>query len=334
MSAKPAKRTCVLVTGAGAPIGEALVRSLLDDSRIEHIVAVTGYHQDTFPMAPSKRLTVRSVDIGKNRRLHRLLFDTAKTLSVDTEIYTAMHLSATDEGQRVHAYNVDSVRNLMAHCERHPTIRRLIVRSASAVYQVQRDLPVLIGEDHPLNMAGHAPQWVRDRIEADVSACVRMGMSPLQIVVLRMAEVLAPGTGSQLFDYLESPVCFQPAGFDPMINLMTIHDAVEALSAAIHSVEQGVFNIPGADTLPLSTAIKRWGRIGLPAIDSILTPLYRIRRRLTGHDFRYGMNRRWFIYSGVLDGQRAHEVLGYVPATPIDWPVRKPVASDIGPGGL
>jgi hypothetical protein len=33
------------------------------------------------------------------------------------------------------------------------------------------------------------------------------------------------------------------------------------------------------------------------------------------------MNRRRFHYSGVLDGRRAREVLGYVPSVPVDWPV-------------
>jgi len=161
-----------------------------------------------------------------------------------------------------------------------------------------------------------------------------MGMGPLQIVVLRMAEVLAPGTGSQIYDYLQSPVCFQPAGFDPMINVMSTKDAVAAMTAAIGSEAQGIFNIPGADTLPLSIAIQRWGRLGLPAIDSVLTPLYRLRRRLTGHDFRYGMNRRWFIYSGILDGRRARESIGYVPSHPIDWPVSVGSASSEAPQSL
>ena len=310
-----------MITGAGAPIGEHLVRNLLDDSRVDHILAVTGHPTDSFPMQESSRLTVTQVDLIRPRRVHSLLFNTAKDLSIDTVIHTALHSSAIDEGDKVHAYNVDSVRNLINLCERHPTIQRFILRSASAVYQVQRDLPVLIGEDHPLNMSGHAPQWVRDRVEADLTACVRMGLSSLQILVLRMAEVLAPGTGSQIYDYLQSPICLRPAGFDPMINLMSMDDAVDALRAAIHANEQGVFNIPGADTLPVSVCIQRWGRLGIPTVSSWLSPIYRLRRRITGHDFRYGMNRRWFIYSGVLDGRRAKEVLGHVPAQPIDWPV-------------
>lgn len=320
MSPRSSKQR-ILVTGASAPIGENLVRALLDDSRVEHILAVTGHPKDTFPMEESNRLTVIQADICRSRPMQQVLFGPAQELKINVLVHTAMHLSANEEGDKVHAYNVDSIRNLLTMCERHPSISRFVLRSASAVYQVQRDLPVLIGEDHPLNMAGQAPQWVRDRIEADLTACVRMGLSPLHIVVLRMAEALAPGTGSQIFDYLQSPVCFQPAGFDPMINLMTIADTVEALRTGIHGSEQGVFNIPGADTLPLSKCIQRSGRLGLPGIDSMLSPLYRLRRRLTGHDFRYGMNRRWFIYSGVLDGRRAREVLSYVPSHPIDWPI-------------
>ena len=41
-------RVRVMVTGAGAPIGEMVVRSLLDDSRIGHILAVTGHPVEAF----------------------------------------------------------------------------------------------------------------------------------------------------------------------------------------------------------------------------------------------------------------------------------------------
>jgi UDP-glucose 4-epimerase len=320
MSPKKKPRQSVLVTGASAPIGERLVRSLLEDSRIRHVIAASSHAVETFPVPKSKRLTVVQVNLRKSRQVHDLLFGLAREHGVHTVIHTSMHLSAMAEGGRVHAFNVDSVRSLLELCERHPTIEQVVLRSASAVYQVQRDLPLLIAEDHPLNMARNAPQWVRDRVEADLTACVRMGVAPLKITVLRMAEALAPGTGSQMFDFLQAPVCFHPAGFDPMVNLLTIEDSVRALCCAIHSGTQGVFNIAGADTLPLTTAIRRWGRVGIPTPDTLLGPIYRLRRRLTGSDFRYGMNRRWFIYSGVLDGNRAQAVLGYVPSHPIDWP--------------
>jgi UDP-glucose 4-epimerase len=311
----------VLVTGASDPIGERLVRLLLEDSRVDQVIAVTGIAPAEAPLPADPRLRCLQVDLRKSRKVQEVLFGPARDVGVDVVVHTAMSRSAREEGGAVHAFNVEATRNLLELCERHPSVRRLVLRSAAEVYQRERDLPVLIGEDHLLNMDGNVPQWVRDRVEADLTTCARMGLSRLSIAVLRMAEVLAPGTGSQLFDYLESPVCLRPAGYDPMINVLTIEDAVIALSRALHAQASGVFNVPGADTLPLSACIRRWGRVGIPLPGFALTPLYRWRRRFTGHDFRYGMNRRRFHYSGVLDGTRARDVLGYVPSHPVSWPV-------------
>ncbi|NOY28377.1 MAG: hypothetical protein GXP62_21170 [Oligoflexia bacterium] len=308
----------VMVTGADAPVGERLVRDLLDDSRVDQVLAVPWKEAGHLPK--DDRLTVIPVDLSSSRRVHELLFGKARDLDIDIIAHTQLHRTARDESAQVHRYNVEAVRSLLSLSERHPSVRRLVMRSDAAVYQIQRDLPVLIAEHHPLNMTGSAPQWIRDRVEADVTACTRMGMTPLQIVVLRTAEVLAPGTGSQLYDYLESAICLRPAGFDPMLNLLTIQDCAAAIQKAVHNDAQGVFNIPGVDTLPLTAAIRAWGRIGIPFASSLLSPLYHLRSRITGGDFRYGMNRRRFHYSGVLDGTRAREVLSYVPCHPIEWP--------------
>lgn len=313
----------VLVTGTDATVGERLVRALLDDPRIGHVIAVGSRPpEEAVPFRHASKLTYLPVELTRERRVHDLLFGPARDLGVEVVLHTAMTRSANEEGGRVHAQNVDATRALLALCERHPTIRRFVLKSYAEVYQVQADLPVLIGEEHPLNLSAGAPQYVRDRVEADLAACVRMGLSRLQIVVARCAEVLAPGTGSQLFDYLESPVCFRPLGFDPMINVLSLVDVTQALHLLVHDREQGVFNIPGADTLPLSECIARWGRIAIPVPGTWMTPLYRWRRKLRGHDFRYGMNRRRFHYSGVLDGRRAREVLGYEPANQVQWAVK------------
>ena len=317
---KPKQRN-ILITGASAPIGERLVKQLLDDTNVGNILAVVGEPVESVGLPKHKSLTVIQVDLRKPRRVHDLLFGPAKELEIDTVLHQGLHRSAWEEGTSVHAFNVEALRSILELSERHPTIKRLVVRSSASVYQVQRDLPVLIGERHPLNMAPGAPQWIRDRVAADVEACTRMGVANLQIAVLRMTEVLAIGTGSQLFDYLESPVCLRPAGYDPMVNLLSMTDAVNALAKAALCDAEGVFNISGVDTLPISVAIKRWGRLGVPVPGAIISPLYRARRRFTGREFRYGMNRRRFHFSGVLDGNRARKHLDFIPSSPINWPV-------------
>jgi len=310
----------VLVTGVEAPVGERLVRRLLDDPDIGHVIAVAP-RPEKVALPESRRLTFLPVELNKERRVHDLLFGPARELGVEVVIHTAFVGSPTRDSLSAHALNVDATRALLALCERHPTIRRFVLRSFSEVYQIEADLPVLIAEDHPLNLHPGAPQFVRDRVEADLQACVRMGLSSLQIQVLRTAEVLAHGTGSQLFDYLESPICFRPMGFDPMLNVLSLSDVTSALHASVRATEQGVFNIPGADTLPLSLAVSKWGRPSIAVPGGLMTPLYRWRTRLWGGDFRYGMNRRRFHYSGVLDGRRARDVLGWQPSRSVEWPV-------------
>ncbi len=321
------KAPTVLLTGASTPMGERLVAKLLSDSRVKHILAVCELGR---PLAipDSPRLTSASLKLRKQRGLHDLLFGLARDLEVNVVVHTSRIDNAKRTGAAVHAHNVDVLRAIIAFAERHPTIEKMVIRSSAEVYQVQRDLPSLIGEEHPLNMKSGAPQWVRDRVEADVTACTRMGISSLQIVVLRMAEILAPGSGSQIFDYLRSPVCFRPIGFDPMLNFLTIDDAVKALQLAVFTTQQGVYNIPGADTLPLSSTIDRWGRLGIPAPERIIGHIYRYRRWFRGGEFQYGMNRRRFHYTGILDGRRAANVLGYIPNHPIEWPVEDVTVDD------
>ena len=310
----------VLITGASSPLGEYLIERLLSDYRIEKILAVCdeGY---PLTLPESERLSIFQLKMRKQRKLHDLLFGPARESQVDVLIHASKVFSANREGIAVRRHNVETVRSILNFADRHPTIKRLIFCSGAEVYQVQRDLPSLMEEQHPLNMNSGAPQWIRDRVEVDVMACTRMGLSHLRIVVLRMAEILAPGCGSQFFDYLQTPVCFRPLGFDPMLNFLTLADASSAIQKAIHNKEQGVFNIPGADTLPLSRAIDRWGRIGIPVPNTVAHYLYTMRRVMRRGDFRYGMNRRRFHFTGILDGRRAADILRYIPSHPIEWPI-------------
>lgn len=310
----------VLVTGASSPVGEQLVQRLLEDPSIGNIVAVCDKGHP-FSLPHHDQITPVEISMHSQRHLHGVLFGVAEEKKIQVVIHTAQTTSATEEGEKVHAQNVEALRNLINFAERHKTIKRLIIRSCVSVYQVQRDLPALITEDHPLNMSAGAPQWVRDRVEADCTACARMGLSALQIVVLRMAEILSIGCGSQIFDYLQMPVCLRPIGFDPMLNFLTIEDAAMALQKSIHTEFQGVFNIPGKDSLPLSEVINRWGRPSIALPETAIYWLYRLRRKVRDAEFRYGMNRRRFHYSGILDGSRAQRKFSYTPKYSIQWPI-------------
>ncbi len=311
--------SAVLVTGATTPVGRRLVEVLLDSGGDTRVLAV-GIESEALSQLPAhERLTYRRVDLRRERGVRELLYGPARDLRVETIVHAAHHRSASDVGSKVHAINVESTRSLLLQAERHPTIRRFVFRSHVEVYGVRTDLPSVFAEDHPLNFSPSAPQWLRDRVEADLTVCARMGMCELQIAVLRTSECIGPQCGSQLFDYLRSRVCMRPMGFDPMLNLLSVEDLVQALMSATGSDAQGVFNIPGADTLPLSAVIERVQRVEIPVPGPLLRPLYRLRALTRGTQFRYDLNAGRFHFSGVPDGTRAEQVLGYAPRFPVDW---------------
>ncbi len=321
----PAPIERVLVTGATAPLGVAIVERLLADPTIREVIAVGREPAATLKPTLARaltnpRLSYVQLDLRRAREVHRLLYGVGRRRVVDGVIHAAFHRSARAQGRSVHRLNVDATRELLRLLDRHPTIRRLVFRSHAAVYGAVSSQPDILDEDQPLNLKPSAPQWIRDRVEADLVACTRMGLAPYDIAVLRSAECLAPGCGSQLHDFLRSAVCLRPFGFDPMVNVVTLADLAAALVTAVTRVGvQGVFNIPGADTLPLSSLIHAAGRadVGLPG--PLLAPLYRWRSRALGTDFRYDLNAARFHYNAILDGRRAREVLGYVPRNPVDW---------------
>lgn len=317
----------VLVTGATTPVGAGVVQALLSDPTVGGVLAVGAEEAGlTFAVNGADRwggrLRYLRADLTRSRQVRQLLFAPAREHDVEVVIHIAQHRGAHFSGARVHALNVESTREILQLCERHPTIRRFVLRSYAEVYRVRADQPSLLAEDHPLDVSPEhrQPQWLRDRIEADLLACSAMGLSPLCITVLRCAECLAPGTGSQLYDYLQSRVCFHPLGYDPMLNLISQSDLVQGILCAARAGEQGVFNLPGRDTLPLSAAISRWGRLSIGVPAGLMEPLYKARTAVRGGDFRYDLNQWRFHFSGVLDGRRARERLGYEPQTPVGWP--------------
>jgi UDP-glucose 4-epimerase len=318
----------VLITGGTTPLGIQLARALLD-LRLAGEVLCAGAEpaQQIAPLVAGSRVRYLRCDLTRSRSLREMLFGPVAESGAEAVVHLATHRLAREEGESVHALNVETLHDLLHLCERVPTLRRFVYRSFAEVYRVRHQEPSLMGEDHPLETAPDAPQWLRDRVEADQEVCSALGVSPLRIFVLRCAECFAPGMGSQLWDYTRSGICFRPLGFDPMLNLISLDDLVRAHLCALAATEQGVYNVPGLDTLPLTEAVELAGAISVPVPGPLLAPLYALRRYARGFDFRYDLARVRFHLGGVLDGGRAVRKLGYRPRAGVRW-----VASGEKPG--
>jgi len=309
-----------LITGATTAVGEALIRELLQHDDTERVLAVGAEEVRARSVEIDGRVRYLRLDLTRERNIRRLMFGAAREERVEVIVDMASHRGLRS-GRRARALNVLETRHILRLAEEHPTLRRFVYRSYGEVYDRSGLLPSVIDETHPLDLRPRAPQWVRDRIEADLSVCQRMGMSDLTIAILRCAECLAPGTGSQLYDYLRSQVCFRPLGYDPVINLISVEDLGRALALAARSDARGIFTVPGATTLPLSEVVRRHGRRGVPVPGPLMMPLYGARRAVLRTDFDYRINRGRLHMGGVLDGRRAAEILGYEPEVTVTFGV-------------
>lgn len=339
----------VVVLGGTQPLGVALCARLAAEGR--RVVAV-GWEPDGARALP-EGVAYRRVDLSDDRA-RGALADVVRPLGPTALVHLAFHRvggpgrlsdreppsptlserSSPSVGVALDAagrrpgpepspggLDVEATRRVLAFAEDHRSVRHFLHWSTADVYAQEVGRPYVLREDHPLELDPRAPPWVRDRVASDLTVSTRMGLATsLTITVLRCAEILAPDMGSQLLDWLGSRVCLRPMGFDPILNLLSLEDAARAFALALATPSDGAFNVRGADTLPLSWVARRWGRRVLPVPGPALGPLYALRRLVKRTQFRYGPNAARFHTNGVLDGTRAHRVLGYLPEHPLPWP--------------
>ncbi len=299
-----------LVTGATTPLGQRLCSALIDAG--VRVLAVGFEGPEVAQALLPEGAEFMRVDLSRPRELHDLIFGRAKQLNVDTVFHLATHRRLNASGEQVHTLNVEALRHLLQACEKHPTITRFVYRSFAEVYRVEQSFSSLVDEEQPLDLSPEAPQWQRDRVEADLLACSRIGMTKLEVIVLRCADVYAPDSGSQMYDYLSSRVCLRPLGFDPMINLLALDDAVAALVLAgqTHDVK-GVYNVPGRDVLPLGVCAGVVHHFDVPLPGPLVSALYALRRKTLRAEFSYRLSGQRMHFASLLDGRRAAASLGY-----------------------
>lgn len=315
--------TVVLLTGVTTPLGTALAKALVEDPEVQQVIGV-GIEQSPPAEPANDSFVYECWDLSKERNIRHMLFGSCRERGVTHVIHSAFHRSPRAEGGHIHRLNVESTRHLLRFCERHPTIHRFVFRSDVEVYRHDHLHPTLLREDQPLELSRDTKQRVRDRVEADLTVCTRMGLSSLSICVLRLAELLAPESGSQLYDWLLSRIAIRPLGYNPMVNLLSLEDAVAALVAGVKGEAQGVFNVPGFDSLPLKRLAELAGVRPVALPGPMLAPLYRWRERVRKTEFTYDMNDGRFHTSDLLDGTRARLELGYEPQHGIDFSLLKP----------
>jgi UDP-glucose 4-epimerase len=233
---------------------------------------------------------------------------------VDTVVHMSVIATPLGAGGRVSMkeINVIGTMQLLAACQRSPSLRRLVVKSTSAVYGSSPRDPALFSED----LVGKVPPrsgWGKDSVE--VEGYVR-GFSrrrpDVDVVTLRLANLIGPGIRTPMTDYFALPVIPTVLGFDPRLQFLHENDGLEALRLATLREVSGVVNVAGDGVISLGQAARFAGRPTLPVPPMLGGAIGTLYRRTGLTDFSREQI-RYLSFGRCLDTIRMREVLGLSP---------------------
>jgi UDP-glucose 4-epimerase len=310
----------VLITGVGSYLGTLLAARLERDPEVEAVIGI-----DTRPpKAELERTELHEADI-RDPEIARLI----QTAEPDAVVHNKIVRQAGPgmSSRAMHDINVIGSLQLLGACERVSSLRSIVIRGSAGIYGAEPHAPQFLGEE----MTRLFP--LRTRFQRDVAEIENYFETfsrrrpRVTCTMLRYQPAIGPSLDTQINRYLSQPACPTYLGFDPRIQLVHEHDALEALLAAIRNPVRGAVNVAGRGTIGLIRMIRLAGRPPLPVAGPLFAPVTQAARRLGmstySEDFR-----RLLRYGRAVDIRRLEGEVGYEPrystvAAAQDWIARR-----------
>ena len=295
----------VMVTGVSRYLGGRFTQLLQADPDISRVIGV-----DVVPPkadlgdAEFVRADIRNPVIGK----------VISQAEVDTVVHMAVLATPLDAGGRamMKEINVIGTMQLLAACQKAPSVRKLVVKSSTAVYGSSPQDPAMFTEDlEPNAMASTG--YAKDSVEVEgyVRGFARR-RPDVDVTTLRFASFVGPRVRTALTSYFSLPVVPTVFGFDPRLQFVHERDGLEVLWRATLGDHPGTFNIAGPGVMTLSQAVRRAGRPSLPLPQPAAPGIGQLLRRLGVADSS-PEQMRFLTYGRVVDTTRMTQELGFVP---------------------
>jgi len=310
----PAPRV-VLITGGGGFLGSELAGRLAYDHSIERVIAV-----DSLPPDRRQRTTMGRAEFYRSDLSAASTAAILTTARVDTVVHAAVvrdSLRAGSSAAAIKERNVLGTMQLLAACQRAESVRRLVVKSSSAVYGSSARDPALFTEQTAPRQLRGADGTDAVEMEGYVRGFGRR-RPDVAITTLRFANVIAPGIRTSLTDYFAMPFVPTVLGHDPRIQLLHSDDAVAVLELAVRGQACGIVNVAAEGVLMLSQALRRVGHLPVPVPVPMVGTVGRLFRGAGLVDFS-SEQISFLDFGRVLDCTRLTEKLGYRP----QWSTRQ-----------
>ena len=295
----------VLITGVGSHVGSLLAAQLERDPDVEYVAGLDTRR----PKLPLEQTEFIHSDI-RDPEIGRLIPPTGVDTIVHEQIVRQPGPGMSPRA--MHDINVIGTLQLLAACERVPTLRTIVVRGSAGVYGAEPQAPQFFKEE----MARLFP--LRTRFQRDVAEIENYFETYARrhegvgCTMLRYQPAIGPGMRTQITRYLSQPVCPTFLGFDPRIQLVHIDDALEAIVAAVRNPVRGAVNVAGPGTIGLTRMIRLVGKRALPIAAPLFGAVTSTGQRL-GLDTQSDDFQRLLRYGRGVDTRRLTDEVGYTP---------------------
>lgn len=296
----------VLITGVASHWGAELARRLERDPTIDYLAGIDAAP----PPDDLERTDYIEADL-RSALLSRLLPAT----EVDTVVHCGIlwYPEPGKPARALHEINVIGTLQLLAACERTPTLERVVVRGSAAIYGCEGRAPAFFTEE----LARQLP--LRTRFQRDISELEEYFDNfarrhpELVCCMLRFQPEIGPDLETPVARYLTLPVVPTQLGFDPRLQLLHADDATGAIEAAARSPVRGAVNVAPDGAISLSRLLRLARKPVLPIPHPLFGPtLGRLGREL-GAGGLYDDAVRLLRFGRGVDNRRLREELGYVP---------------------
>ena len=296
----------VMITGISRHLAAKLAGRLERDPGVDMVIGVDVEE----PEVDLDRTEFVRADIR-----NPLIVEVMRTARVDTLVHLNVIATPTRVGGRgaMKEINVIGSLQLLAACQRAPKLRKVVMKSTTAVYGAGSRDPALFTED-----LGHrsAPVtgYARDAVEVEQAARdFGRRRRDVRLTLLRFANFMGSEIETPLTRYFALPVVPIAMGYDPRIQFVHEDDAVEVLHRAVRDDRPGIFNVAGDGVLTLSQAIRICGKLPLPVPLPFGVPLAAAMRRLGLVDFPSDQL-QFLVFGRVADNTRLKRDFGFTPA--------------------
>jgi UDP-glucose 4-epimerase len=314
-----AEKQVILVTGVASYLGARVAARLLaQNEQFDNLVGADqsesypSYHVigiDTKPPAES----IKGLDFIQADVRNALFGDLLRSEQVDTVVHLAF-MDVFHASEAAFDLNVIGTMKVLGACA-EAGVRKVILRSSTAVYGAQPTNPAFMTEDTPLN-SSHADGSVKyyAEIEAFLNGFRRQAPE-MVLTILRFANLIGPTIDSPMTRLLQQTPPLILFGFDPLMQVIHENDVVEALVFAVQYDRSGVFNVAAEGILPLGKILGLAGKLPIPVIHVAAYWGTGFLKVAGLHPQQYfPIEPDYIRYPWVADLTRMREELGFIPA--------------------